>query len=80
MSRTTLLILAFAILAAFSIGLYFLSGRAFAFIPLLFIFPLGFRRSSTVYAYDESDYCPECGNDVYPDDEFCQVCGRYMEK
>ncbi len=80
MSRTMLLILAFAVLAAVSIGLYFLSGRAFAFIPLLFVFPLGFRRNTTAYAYDESDYCPECGNDVEPGDEFCRVCGRYLEK
>ena len=64
------------------LGLYF----GFPFLAFFLFFPgifgLGFGRGD---AGDDGsdisrDRCPECGSPVEPEDGFCRVCGRRLDR
>ncbi len=47
------------------------------FIPL--VLPFGFgKKQEQEGPQGDVDYCPECGNMVFPDEEFCEHCGRML--
>ncbi len=61
---------------AMHFGWYYLG-----FLPMFFLFiPIGGfgGRKGISEGYSEDDWCPECGNEVSPDDSFCTVCGRNL--